>query len=332
MKLMTWFSADRADTMCLPWVTLEKQGDLDEFRTTHRWGLFNNLREYIANYFSTRDWIWLFSGPAFDPSILPFAGASLFKTNTIFFTSGTHWQTPKYKSHLGISRQLWREYLERSTLVTATTAAQNALKQSFDLGSEVIPHAVDSTKFRPLNDADNDTNIVLFIGRFVEQKGIRELLRVATILPETKFWFCGTGPLAEQIRQAGMTKKNVRYFGYIDSRTKLVKIYNQASVLVLPTLKIERFGRVIIESLSCGTPVIATPRPGPRSILTDRCGILLRENTTPLVEQLSEQIQQLLDDDERRQSMGRAGSELVKSKYDVQIVSSQWMDIFRSVK
>jgi glycosyltransferase involved in cell wall biosynthesis len=55
-----------------------------------------------------------------------------------------------------------------------------------------------------------------------------------------------------------------------------VKLYNAANIFVLPT-KIIREGQpnVIMESLSCGTPVITTDLPGPASVVTEGLGLLV---------------------------------------------------------
>ena len=49
----------------------------------------------------------------------------------------------------------------------------------------------------------------------------------------------------------------------------LPAIYSAADVTVLPSVDIESFGLVLIESMACGTPVVATALPGVRTVVGD---------------------------------------------------------------
>lgn len=62
--------------------------------------------------------------------------------------------------------------------------------------------------------------------------------------------------------------KNVIYAGELSFNEKL-KLYQEAKVFLFPILWQEPFGLVVIEALSCGTPVIAYPNGGPSEIIKD---------------------------------------------------------------
>lgn len=62
--------------------------------------------------------------------------------------------------------------------------------------------------------------------------------------------------------------KNVEYFGALSFEEKL-KLYQKAKVFLFPIKWKEPFGLVLIEALSCGTPVIAYPHGGPKEIIKD---------------------------------------------------------------
>ncbi|MDQ3098185.1 MAG: glycosyltransferase family 4 protein [bacterium] len=115
---------------------------------------------------------------------------------------------------------------------------------------------------------------VLFVGRIFEKKGINELLEAAQLLrdnPEIKIHIAGTGPLEEKVREAAQKNTNINFIGKIVN-TDLPKYYQAADVFIIPSTHEEGAGRVIMEALSCGTPVIGSNRGGIPEILDSSVG------------------------------------------------------------
>lgn len=100
---------------------------------------------------------------------------------------------------------------------------------------------------------------VLFAGRVVEAKGIRDAIaawrRSGSNLP---FVVAGTGPLRREVEAAG-----VEVLGWLDRR-RLSAAYRRAAVLVMPSRWQEPFGIVGLEALTLGTPVAAWDSGGVR--------------------------------------------------------------------
>ncbi|MCY4074873.1 MAG: glycosyltransferase [Acidobacteria bacterium] len=100
---------------------------------------------------------------------------------------------------------------------------------------------------------------VLFAGRVVEAKGIREAIdawrRSGCRLP---FVVAGTGPLRREIEAEG-----VEVLGWLDRR-RLSAAYRRAAVVVMPSRWQEPFGIVGLEALTLGTPVAAWDSGGVR--------------------------------------------------------------------
>ena len=100
---------------------------------------------------------------------------------------------------------------------------------------------------------------VLFTGRVVEAKGIREAMeawrRSASPLP---FVVAGTGSLRSAIETEG-----VEVLGWLDRR-RLSAAYRRAAVVVMPSRWQEPFGIVGLEALTLGTPVAAWDGGGVR--------------------------------------------------------------------
>lgn len=126
---------------------------------------------------------------------------------------------------------------------------------------------IDLEKFKKIEEAKrllgwDDNLIVTFVGRLVFGKGIEQLLE------SVKSWdkniglkIIGSGPLQEKVKQAELKHKNVKLFGAIDQNS-LPLYYSGSDILIVPSTSEEGFGRVILESLACGTPIIGSNRGG----------------------------------------------------------------------
>jgi len=122
--------------------------------------------------------------------------------------------------------------------------------QLFAFAAQARPHAHLGELARPVS---------LFVGRVSYEKNIEAFLKLDA--PGTKI-VCGVGPL-----EVGLKERfpGVRWLGLLP-RSELAEVYASADVFVLPS-KSETFGLVMLEAMSCGTPVAAYPVDGPREVL-----------------------------------------------------------------
>ena len=111
-------------------------------------------------------------------------------------------------------------------------------------------------------DLPMDVPIALFVGRFVEKKGLAILERLARMRPEILFVFAGWGAL----NPAQWGLPNTRVFASL-SGASLAPLYRAADLLLLPSVG-EGFPLVVQEALACGLPVLCgaeTAAADPRS-------------------------------------------------------------------
>lgn len=126
----------------------------------------------------------------------------------------------------------------------------------------LVFNGVDTRVFSPVVDAlqlgserrglglPMQPQVVLFVGRFVEKKGLQSLEYVARERSDLLFAFAGHGP----IDPTSWRLPNVRVFSGL-SGTRLASLYRSSDVLVLPSAG-EGFPLVIQEALACGLPII----------------------------------------------------------------------------
>lgn len=129
-----------------------------------------------------------------------------------------------------------------------------------------IPNGVDTHLFRPPGETErarlrremfgvgDETPCFLFVGRFVEKKGLGILRQLVERFPGIEWFFAGWGRLDPERWGVG----NVRVFKGLDSRG-LVPLYQAADLLVLPSVG-EGLPLVVQEAMGCGLPVLVTPR------------------------------------------------------------------------
>jgi glycosyltransferase involved in cell wall biosynthesis len=92
--------------------------------------------------------------------------------------------------------------------------------------------------------------VALFVGRFVEKKGVETLRRAAALRPGVTFAFAGWGV----IDPAAWGLSNVRVFSDL-AGAALADLYRASDVFVLPSQG-EGFPLVVQEALACGLPVV----------------------------------------------------------------------------
>ena len=125
-----------------------------------------------------------------------------------------------------------------------------------------IPNAVSvNEEDVQFSGVQNEKVKVLFVGRFVDNKGISFLLEAIRLLNkeyssiDLTFEIAGSGPLFEKYK-AEYDFANCIYHGFV-SDEELERLYSTCDVFLLPTLY-EGMPTVILEAMSCAKPIIAT--------------------------------------------------------------------------
>ena len=176
---------------------------------------------------------------------------------------------------------------------------------------------------------DNEV-LICFLGRLAPEKGAHYLLQALTQLPETfSMILMGDGPqrpALETLAQETGIQRRVQFLGARDYPDDIIA----ASDLVLvPSTWYEAFGRVVVEAMNQGVPVVATKIGGMAELFTD--GIEGAYVESPQPEVLAKKIQTLARDHEKLHAMGAAGRELVRMKYSVSRVIEQYAEAYNEL-
>jgi glycosyltransferase involved in cell wall biosynthesis len=180
----------------------------------------------------------------------------------------------------------------------------------------VFTYWVNQDIFHPIPNAKKKTGwegkfVVLFVGRLIEEKGIRPLLKSLNQWNTSiHLAIAGVGPLQEEIQQEDETHDNLHYLGKL-SQEKLPLYYSAADVLIVPSIHDEGFGRVILEALSCGTPIIAADRGGIREAVNASVAALISISPGSITKIVA----QLAKDTQKRERMALNAERFAETRY-----------------
>ena len=165
--------------------------------------------------------------------------------------------------------------------------------------------------------------VVLYTGRLVERKGIRELLAAIPLVleraPRTQFVLAGGPPYTDPDELARTWlpaecyayRDNIRFTGWL-SPSGVAEWYRRADIQVVPS-RYEPFGMVVLEGMLHGLPIVAANVGGPARILKHEVtGLLYAAHD---VEMLAAHITALALNPERRKCLGAAAATDVRNHW-----------------
>jgi glycosyltransferase involved in cell wall biosynthesis len=195
------------------------------------------------------------------------------------------------------NKTIARQSLHYADAIVATTksyAETSPVLKSCLNRVQTIPCFVDCEQFKPapkqkveelrhqLNLGDRKT--VLFVGRIVPYKGVEYLIKAVELAKamhdqELNLLLLGGGEgksitnqsqyyqYIQELARKSPVSRNIHFVGRIESN-QLASYYSLVDAVALPSvMRGEAFGAVLLESLACGTPVVASNIPGVRDVL-----------------------------------------------------------------
>jgi glycosyltransferase involved in cell wall biosynthesis len=117
-------------------------------------------------------------------------------------------------------------------------------------------------------------------------------------------------------------------FGWIEDQKKIARLLAASDLFLMPSIA-ESFGMMAVESMACGTPVIAFDG----TALTDtidapRCGVVVPYKDH---EALGRVIQELLGDPERRRELATRGAERVRNEYTLELYLNRHLKLYEEL-
>ncbi|MBQ7731726.1 MAG: glycosyltransferase family 4 protein [Lentisphaeria bacterium] len=201
-----------------------------------------------------------------------------------------------------------------------------------------IFHNYDGADFRKQVGIRADRKILLCVSRLDYQKNQLMLPEVLALLGEpwhlvfigapTAEWY--VDKLREKIRLMNLTDRVTMINGVPPDSTLLPAAYHAASAFLLPSLH-EPFGIVVLEAWSAGTPVIASPVGGLKTLIRDgETGFFAPAEGAP--HEWADLIRKLDEDEDLRGRITEAADEEVREHYSWNTITDKLLDFYQEVQ
>ena len=250
-----------------------------------------------------------------------------------------------------------RVIAKANKIIAATVAEKSQLEFLYDTPSSkisVIPPGVDIRHFYPIPKDEakevvnlpENTHMILYVGRIEPLKGIDSLIQAISMIQKSGELKCcphslviiGGEPeakpeemnaemarLQDLVEELGI-ENFVIFLGKQDQQM-LPYYYSAAEVVVMPS-HYESFGMVALESMACGTPVIASQVGGLAFLVRDgETGFVVPGND---IEKLSNRLVDLIRNKELRNKLGAKSADYAQL-YSWENISSKILEVYREV-
>ncbi len=247
-----------------------------------------------------------------------------------------------------ISRWVWERKAKAwknldLTVVTPSSWLADCAKSSSLFRNkriEVIPHGIDTQRYKPLDrpmareilNIPQDKLLVLFGA--TDPKDTRKGFHLLHLALESLV-YCGWQDKIELLVFGGSRPENLvdlgfrsHYLGQLHDGISIALVYSAADVMVVPSIQ-EAFGLTAIESLACGTPVVAFSQTGVADIVDHQQNGYLAKPFK--FEDLAQGITWVLSDSDRYQKLRASAREKAKREFNLKRLAGRYLSLYAEI-
>jgi len=238
-----------------------------------------------------------------------------------------------------------KKILNKSSKLLALTSNEKEEFLEFDIPErkiKIVPNAINPNvvpenlkkgKFRDKYDIDDNTKIILFLGRLNKIKGIDRLLKALPHLKNEDYQCIIVGPgkkdyknELKNIVNENKLEDKVIFTGALYGKDKY-KAYNDADVYVLPS-RYEGFPNTALEAGLMRNPVILSDAiPLSAELNEENAGIVFNGDVEDLVKKLNF----ILENKTHRDALGKTMKKLIMEKYTYEKIIKQLLDTYKLI-
>ncbi|MBE8999436.1 glycosyltransferase family 4 protein [Nostoc sp. LEGE 12447] len=279
------------------------------------------------------------------------------------FTGGCHviGECDRYKVSCGacpqlnsmnewdLSRWVWRRKVKawkniNLTLVSPSSWLAECARSSSlfqNLRIEVIPHGLDTQKYRPINQyfareilkLPQDKKLILFgaIEATSDRNKGFHLLQPALQKLSKAGWKDNFEVVifgASQPENPPDLGFKTYYLGHLYDDLSLVTVYSAADVMLVPSLQ-ESFGQTASESLACGTPVVAFNSTGLKDIVDHQQNGYLANPYE--VDDFAKGIAWILENEQRLEKLSFYARKKAEQEFTIELQARRYSALFEEI-
>lgn len=202
----------------------------------------------------------------------------------------------------------------------------------------VIPNGLDGQPFiqarSRTRDVERKPKRILFVGVMSPDKGFRDVLEAAPLVPEAQFIFAGEWLTAREedevnrfLEEKGIQQRAI-FTGVVSGDAKY-DLFVSSDVFVFPTYYVyEGHAVCSVEALAAGLPIVCTDHGALNESLQDGWNgyFVLRRDPKSIATRLN----QLLQDDSLRKTMGERSRRLYEERFTLQHFVDSWTEAIKS--
>lgn len=219
--------------------------------------------------------------------------------------------------------------------VCATEGARQVLEyKGYVKPLTVISYGIPQYFFDEQSDAPPQNKFTIgYVGRMLSMKGVDLLIQAIAKIPDAQLRLVGTGDDFAAIQSICKQLNVADRIEWISSLTEreIPSFMSDLDALVLPSRStpgwMEQLGRVLIEAMAVGTPVVGT-RSGAIAEVIGDVGLLFDEDDP---DDLAQQLQRLKNNQSLREECRRRGQMRARDKFTWPHFAEQIIDFYRSL-
>lgn len=259
------------------------------------------------------------------------------KIPLFFYTWENIFRPWQYPSRAGFIYKFIDKAMHRysaGALCATKGAKEVLLKKEFQKPAAILPYGIPNYFFSsPFNSTCSRPFTVGYTGRFLDMKGIDLLLEAIAACPDTRLLLIGSGE--DEAKYRSFCKEN-----NLDNRvewippvpeSKIPEMMQKMDVLVLPSRQtgswMEQLGRVLIEAMALGVPVIGSSSGAIPEVIGD-AGLVFQENSS---DDLKEKIMSLYHNPQERARLRIAGQKRAQTRFTWKRFAEESIEFYQCV-
>ena len=206
-----------------------------------------------------------------------------------------------------------------------------------DCNINLISNGLDTNLFKPFVkqlarnhfSINASANIILFGGISVKNdfnKGYDLLIETLSLINVENVELLIFGE--KNTTQTYINGYKVTSVGHLTDEADLAKLYSAADILIVPSRQ-ESFSQVSLESISCGTPVVAFDYSGPRDIIVHKVNGYLAKPYEP--QDLANGIEWVLQSLSKSNELSLKAREIAIEKFDIKKVAQSHIELYNRI-